>query len=76
MAYVARSAQGANGLRLDDPLARHLLTGATQADGAAGKLVDELLGLREVFGDDLREHAALRSLLTEQVGDLLQGPVP
>jgi fructuronate reductase len=72
MAYVARSAAGADGLRLDDPLARQLLASATAADGVAGKLVDGLLGLREVFGDDLPEHAAFRRLLTEQVGELLR----
>jgi fructuronate reductase len=76
MAYVARSAQGGNGRGLDDPLAPELQARATQADGDAGKLVNGLLGLRAVFADDLPEHAALRSLLTEQVGDLLRGPFP
>jgi fructuronate reductase len=76
MAYVARSAQGGNGRGLDDSLAPELQARATQADGDAAKLVNGLLGLRAVFADDLPEHAALRSLLTEQDGDLLRRSFP
>ena len=70
MAYVARAAEGANGLPLADPLADALRARAVDARGAAGRLVDGLLGLREIFGDDLPEHSDLRRLLTEQVGRL------
>jgi fructuronate reductase len=73
MAYVARAAEGANGLALDDPLADTLRRCAAVAGGDADRLVDELLGLPEVFGDDLREHSELRTLLGEQVGRLLSG---
>jgi fructuronate reductase len=49
---------------LDDPLApvlQRAVSGAT----SAGEVVDRLLGVREVFGDDLREDPVLRSLLTD-----------
>jgi fructuronate reductase len=70
MAYVGRAADGASGLSLDDPLADTLRARVAAADGEPGRLVDELLGVREIFGDDLREHAGLRAVLTEQVDRL------
>jgi fructuronate reductase len=70
MAYVGRAADGASGLSLDDPLADTLRARVAAADGDAGRLVEGLLGLREIFGDDLREHAGLRDVLAEQVGRL------
>jgi fructuronate reductase len=70
MAYVARAADGAHGLSLDDPLADTLRGCVADAGGDAGRLVDGLVGLREIFGDELREHSGLRVLLTLQVGRL------
>jgi fructuronate reductase len=70
MAYVARAASGSDGLALDDPLADTLRRCVSDADGDAGRLVEGLLGLREIFGDDLPEQVELRALLTEQVARL------
>jgi fructuronate reductase len=71
MAYVARAAAGSPGLALDDPHADTLRRCVADAGGDAGRLVDGLLGLPEIFGEDLAEHAELRRLLTEQVRRLL-----
>ena len=73
MAYVARASEGAHGLSLDDPLADALRARVAAAHGVPSRLVDGLLGMPEVFGDDLAEHADLRGLLTEQVARLRAG---
>jgi fructuronate reductase len=70
MAYVARAADDASGLPLDDPLADVLRARVADADGSAARLVDGLLALRQVFGEDLPQHDDLRRLLVEQVGRL------
>jgi fructuronate reductase len=54
---------------VDDPLAELLaerVNGATSAPGVVGAL----LGIRQVFGDDLPAHDGFRSLLTEYVAAL------
>jgi fructuronate reductase len=76
MTYVARATEGAGGLSLDDPLAEVLRARVAGNGGAPDRLVEALLGMREVFGDDLPEYANLRSLLIEQVRRLQGGQQP
>ena len=71
MAYVARAASDSSGLPLDDPLAGRLAAAATSAGDDTSRLVAGLLELREVFGDELPESGAFRSLLVDQVGVIL-----
>ncbi|WP_219415071.1 mannitol dehydrogenase family protein [Pseudonocardia nigra] len=68
MVYVARGAD-AHGrpLPLDDPLADRLRAAAA---GPADGLVDRMLGVGEVFDEELRDSAEFRSLLREHVGAL------
>ncbi|MGH8868311.1 MAG: mannitol dehydrogenase family protein [Actinomycetes bacterium] len=70
MVYVS-AGQDAGGrpLPLEDPLAPRLREVAARA-GDARVLVDGLLGVQEVFGDDLPEHADLRAALVEEVAAL------
>jgi fructuronate reductase len=71
MVYVAVAADGgAAAVRLDDPLAdrlRHAVAGR----GNPASVVDSLLGVTEVFDDELRESPAFRDGLVEHVRDLL-----
>jgi fructuronate reductase len=69
MVYVARG-RDATGrlLPLDDPLAERL---RTEAAGPESGLVDRLLGLDEIFDEELRDSATLRALLTDAVAGLL-----
>jgi len=58
---------------VDDPLAELLaerISGAASAPGVVGAL----LGVRQVFGDDLPAHDGFRSLLTEYVEALTARP--
>lgn len=72
MAYVCAAVDGSSSLPLDDPLASRLRAAVTSTDHTAG-LVDSLLSLREVFGDDLPEYAAWRDLLVQQVDAVVGG---
>ncbi|WP_239022393.1 mannitol dehydrogenase family protein [Raineyella fluvialis] len=71
MAYLA-SPQGKGGLDLpiDDPMADCLASLVRGRTDAAG-VVDRLLGLQEIFGDDLPQVAAVRDELVEDVAGLL-----
>ena len=71
MAYVA-AGQDRRGrpLPLDDPLAPRLREAAGPGRDAAA-VVDGLLGVTEVFGDDLRDSAAFRESLVGHVKGLL-----
>jgi fructuronate reductase len=70
MVYVAvgRDRDG-RPLPLDDPLADRLRAAAGGA-GQPHAIVDGLLSVREVFGEDLPDHAALRAALVEAVADI------
>jgi fructuronate reductase len=66
MVYVGRGTDAAGRpLPLDDPLADRLRTAAGDGEGRA--LVDNLLGVREVFDSELASSGTLRELLTEHV---------
>lgn len=71
MAYLARG-EGAEGLALpvDDPMADRL-TGLVRGRRDPAEVVDRLLGVREIFGDDLPDAAGVREELVAGVGDLL-----
>ena len=71
MAYLARS-EGAGGLALpvDDPMAGRL-TGLVRGRTDAAAVVDALLGVHEIFGDDLPGNAAVRDELVGGVRELL-----
>ena len=71
MAYLARP-EGAGGLALpvDDPLAGRL-TALVRGRRDPAEVVDALLGVREVFGDDLPNSAGVRDELVGNVRELL-----
>lgn len=71
MAYLARTTEPGSALPLDDPIADRLGRVAAAADNDPVRLVRGLLGVRDVFGDDLAAHQGLRTVLVEQVGRLL-----
>ncbi|MEJ3658409.1 mannitol dehydrogenase family protein [Actinomycetes bacterium KLBMP 9759] len=68
MVYVARGAD-VNGaaLPLDDPLADRLRAAAA---GPEGGLVDRMLGVREVFDEELADSRTFRALLQAHVAEL------
>ena len=57
------------GLKIDvrDPLAPRLKSIIRAAGGAPPKLVDGLLGVTEIFGDDLPRSELFRRVLTQHV---------
>ena len=71
MAYLARS-EGAGGLALlvDDPMADRL-TSLVRGRADAAAVVDALLGVHEIFGDDLPDNVAVRDELVSDVRELL-----
>ncbi|MDQ1292503.1 MAG: fructuronate reductase [Actinomycetota bacterium] len=80
MVYVARAAAGQSApgglsLPLQDPLRDRLCSVAT-AGSTPRRLVEGLLGIPEIFGAELPEDTAFRSLLTEQVTALGAGRLP
>jgi len=54
---------------LDDPLAP-MLAAAASGSGSAVEVVDRLLDVREVFGDDLRDDPVIRAQLTDALEQL------
>ena len=54
---------------LDDPLAP-MLAAAASGSGSAAEVVDRLLDVREVFGDDLRDDPVIRAQLTDALEQL------
>lgn len=73
MVYVAVGAdRHGRPLPLDDPLAERLRAAVGGADEPR-VIVDGLLSVGEVFGEDLPDHAALRAALVESVAELLVG---
>jgi fructuronate reductase len=73
MVYVADGvSRTGRPLPLDDPLAGRLRE-AAGARRDARAIVDGLLSVTEVFGDDLADFTGFRSALVTSVGDLLDG---
>jgi fructuronate reductase len=62
-------------LDLEDPLAERLRDAAEGSSDATG-VVDRLLGVREVFDAELAGSEVFRSMLAEDVAELLAGEVP
>ena len=71
MAYVSqgRDVRGRE-LSLDDPMADRLRTAAAAGGGHPARLVDSLLRVREIFGEDLPEHDGFRASLVDHVARL------
>lgn len=71
MAYVAAS-EGKDGLELpvDDPMADELM-GAVRGEKDAAKVVDTLLGMEAIFGDDVPNASGVRDELVDNVTGLL-----
>ncbi len=71
MVYVARgTTRDGRPLPLDDPLAEGLRLAVAGRSTAVG-IVDGLLTVRQVFGDDLGANALFRALLVDHVSRLL-----
>ncbi|MDN5767206.1 MAG: mannitol dehydrogenase family protein [Humibacillus sp.] len=72
MAYVAVGADATGrALPLDDPLARRLKQALGDAPGDARSVTDALLGISEIFGTDLTDHAAFTQAVTTHLKELL-----
>jgi fructuronate reductase len=70
MRWVWASHNDVGALRvLDDPLAP-VLQQAVSGAASATEVVDRLLDVREVFGDDLRDDPVVRALLTDALEPL------
>lgn len=72
MRYVTGIDEHGRAIDVRDPLAERLRTITDAAGNAPAKLVDGLLGVREVFGDDLPRSEYLRSRLVNHVTSLFQ----
>jgi fructuronate reductase len=68
MTYVVRASAAGT---LDDPLAAEL-GAAVAGKSSPGAVVDALLGVRQVFGDDLRDSVTFRALLVSHAEELLR----
>jgi fructuronate reductase len=66
--WASRTDVGAQRV-LDDPLAP-MLSAAVSGAASAAEVVDRLLDVREVFGDDLRDDPVVRALLTDALEQL------
>ncbi len=71
MRYVTGVGEDGTAIEVKDPLAARLRAIADGAGRDAGALVDGLLSVNEVFGDDLSANPMFRGLLVEHVGSLL-----
>lgn len=72
MAYLATPEAHGLALPVDDPIADRLTVVRGQRDGQA--VVDTLLGVEEVFGEDLAGNTTVRDELVEDVRELLGRP--
>ncbi|WP_199239682.1 MULTISPECIES: mannitol dehydrogenase family protein [Kribbella] len=71
MVYVSRGVDAkGNELHLDDPQAGKLRAALDGAGSQPPAVVDALLGVRSVFGDDLPDNKVFRALLTDHVASL------
>ncbi len=64
MRFVTGRADGGAALPLDDPLAERIRAAVEQAR-RPGAVAEALLGLGQVFGEELRDSAVLRALVVE-----------
>jgi fructuronate reductase len=72
MRYVAGVDERGRPIDVRDPLAPRLRTLADKADGRPAALVDNLLGVTEIFGVHLKANEAFRRVLTDLVASLIQ----
>jgi fructuronate reductase len=72
MRYVTGIDERGNKIDVRDPLVSRLQDIARQCEGQPASLVDRLLGVREVFGQDLPRHEGFRAALTGQLTSLLR----
>jgi fructuronate reductase len=72
MRYVIGIDERGGRIDVRDPLAERLRAIAEAAGGAPDELVDGMLGVAEVFGDDLARNPAFRKTLVSHVASLLQ----
>ena len=72
MRYVTGVDEKAAPIEVKDPLAPRLRAIADAAGRDPAKLVDGLLAVREVFGDDLAANAAFREVLVTHLGSLFE----
>jgi fructuronate reductase len=72
MRYVTGIDEQGRAIDVRDPLAVRLRTISASAGGAPGQIVDGLLGVAEVFGDDLPQDESFRAELTSHLTSLLQ----
>lgn len=72
MAYVTKGHDvTGRSLPLDDPLAHRLRQTVAGAPGDPRSIVDALLGVTEVFGTDLIDHAAFKQAITTRFRELI-----
>jgi fructuronate reductase len=72
MRYVAGFDEHGRPIDVRDPLASRLRTAAEMAHGRPAALVDNLLGVTEIFGVHLKANEAFRRVLTDLVASLIQ----
>jgi len=72
MRYVIGVDEHGRAIDVRDPLAERLRAIADAAGGAPARLVDGLLSVKEVFGDDLPGNAVFRETLVSHVASLMQ----
>ena len=65
MRFAAGRADDGSPLTLDDPLAERIAGALQAAGGGQGAVAERLLGLRQIFGEELGASAVLRALVTE-----------
>jgi fructuronate reductase len=70
--YVTGRDEQGREFEVKDPLAAQLRAIADSAQNIPGKLTDGMLGVREVFSDDLPADGLFRMLLTEHLSSLLE----
>jgi fructuronate reductase len=70
MRYVTGIDENGNEIDVKDPLASLFRQTAAQAKGKPARLVDGLLAVKEIFGSDLPQHGAFRSVLCGHVQSL------
>jgi fructuronate reductase len=72
MRYVTGVDEQGNRIDVRDPLASRLQTIAVSAGGSPAAIVEGLLGVTEIFGEELPRNEAFRAELTLHLGSLLQ----
>jgi fructuronate reductase len=72
MRYVTGVDEGGNKIDVRDPLAARLRSISKSSEGRPDRLVDGLLGVAEVFGEDLPHHESFRAELVGHLAMLLR----